>query len=254
MNDELEQLLSTQVSEAQARHPNLTLLRDPSGALKILGRVGFSVELNSHTIDDSFRLRFVVPPNYPASPPFVFETGGQIPAEFGHFMAAGNLCLGAPVEVRRRFSEHRSLLRFIEDQVVPYLVSYSYKRDFGQLPFGELSHGIHGLIQYYKRFFSADLTTSLQLLKCLADACAPPLMACPCGGGRRLRDCHGPKLAELRPHLCPEDFEWELREMIEAARAEGVQLPERKVMPKRVLKSRERKLRTKEHGKDRKSR
>ena len=54
-------------------------------------------------------------------------------------MEAGNFCLGAPIEVRRRFAGHKNLLRFIEDQVIPYLFSYSYKRDYGKLPFGELS-------------------------------------------------------------------------------------------------------------------
>ena len=65
-------------------------------------------------------------------------------------------------------------------------------------------------------------------------------MACPCEGGRKLRDCHGPKLAELRPHLPPKQFETELREMIKLARAGGIRLPERKIMPKRMWKRRER--------------
>ena len=72
------------------------------------------------------------------------------------------------------------------------------------------------------------------------DDSAPPLMACPCEEGRKLRDCHGPKLAELRPHLPPKQFETELREMIQLARAGGIRLPERKIMLKRMWKCRER--------------
>ena len=231
-----EQIVINQMTEVHARHPNLELLRYPSGALRIRGGVGFSIEQSSHTIEDCYQLDLDIPDDYPASPPIVYETEGKIPKNFGHFMAAGNFCLGAPVEVRRRFARHRNLLRFIEDQIIPYLFSYSYKRDHGILPFGERSHRTLGLIQYYNEFFETSLITSMKLLKCLVDDFAPSLMACPCGGGRNLRDCHGPKLTELRPHLLPKQFETELREMSKFVRAKGIQFPK----SKRMWKQRER--------------
>ena len=158
-------------------------------------------------------------------------------------MTAGNFCLGAPVEVRRRFAAHKNLLRFIEDQVIPYLFTYSYKRDHGKLPFGDLWHGAEGLMQYYAEFFGTSPVEAMTLLKCLADDFAPPLMACPCGGGSKLRDCHGPKLTELRPYLSPKQFETELREMIKLVQAAGIRFPKSKVMPKRMWKQRERQWR-----------
>ena len=232
-----------QVTEAQAQHPTLELLRDPSGTLQIRGRVGFSIEYESHTIEDYYLLDLQIPDNYPAALPFVYEMEDKIPKDSGHFMAAGNFCLGAPVEVRRRFAEHKNLLRFINDPVIPYLFSYSYKRDYGKMPFGELLHGTAGLLQYYMKFFGTSLVEAMKLLKCLADDFAPPLMVCPCGGGRKLRDCHGAKLTELRPHLPPKQFEIELREMIKLLRAEKIRFPESKVMPQQMWKQRERKWR-----------
>ena len=141
MDEGVEQLVIDQVNEAQSRYPNLELLRYSSGELRVRGCVGFSIEHNSHMIEDYYNLELMILDDYPASPPFVFEPEGKIPKDFGHFMAAGNFCLGAPVEVRRRFAEHKSLLRFIEDQVIPYLFTYSYKRDHGKLPFSDLWHG-----------------------------------------------------------------------------------------------------------------
>ena len=240
MDEGVEQFVIDQVTEVQARHPNLEFLRYPSGALWMRGRVGFSIEYESHTIEDHYLLDLQMLDDYPASPPFVFETEGKIPEDFDHFMKAGNFCLGAPVEVRRKFAAHKNLLRFIEDQVIPYLFTYSYKRDYGKPPFGDLFHGEAGLLQYYLEFFGTSLVEAMKLLKCLADDFSPPFMACPCGGGRKLRDCHGPKLTELRPHLPPKQFEIELREMIKLARAEGIRLPERKIMPRRMWKRRER--------------
>ena len=94
------------------------------------------------------------------------------------------------------------------------------------------------------KFFGTSLVEAMKLLKCLADDFAPPLMACPCGGGRKLRDCHGPKLTELRPHWSPKQFEIELRDMIKLVRAAGIRFPESKVIPKR-MKQRERQWRKK---------
>ena len=95
----------------------------------------------------------------------------------------------------------------------------------------------------YTEFFGTSPVEAMKLLKCLADDSSPPLMACPCGGERKLRDCHGPKLTELRPHLCPTQFEIELREMIKLVRAEGIGFSKSKVMPKRMWKQRKRQWR-----------
>ena len=243
MDEEAEELLCDQMTEVQTKHPNLELLRDPSAELWIQGGVGFSIEHDGHLIEDHYNLEFRFPGDYPASPPFVFETDGKIPRDFGHFMVAGNFCLGAPVEVHRRFAEHRSLLHFIDDQVIPYLFAYSYKRDHGDLPFGELSHGIDGLIQYYVEFFGVAPIEAMKLLKCLADDFAPPLMACPCGNDRKLRDCHGPKLDQLRSFLPARQFEKELLQMIELARSAKIRVPESKIMPRRMWNRKRRDLR-----------
>ena len=245
MVDDIGQVLIRQVTEAQSRYPNLRLVAFSSGEWRAQGRVGFSIDHDAKRLEGTYALDFVFPSEYPASPPFVFEREGSIPKDFGHFMAAGNLCLGAPVEVRRRFAEHKTLLRFIDDQVIPYLFAYSFKKRYGRLPFGELDHGTIGLLQYYMEFFGSGLIETMKLLKCLADDLAPPLMACPCGAGDRLQDCHGPNLSALRPHQSPREFENELRQMIRRAQEYGVQLPERRVTPKRLWKLRERQRRKK---------
>lgn len=248
MSEELEDLLLDQMVEVQGQHPNLELVRDPDARLWVRGAVSFSVEHESVTVNDIYALAFQIPDDYPASPPSVFEDEGRVPKEFGHFMDAGNFCLEAPVEVRRRFAQHRSLLRFIDDQVVPYLFACSYLRDFGVLPFADRRHGVPGLLDYYSEFFETSGIAAMRLLKCLADGSAPPLMKCPCKAGRNLDACHGPKLDELRPHLERRRFELELLQMIEFVRKVGVRLPERQVVPERVWRRRERRRRQKSRG------
>lgn len=243
MVEGVEQLVIEQMDEVQTQHPNLELHRDPDGKISVHGAVGFSMEHDSRTVKDCYQLKLEIPDDYPATPPFVFETEGKVPKEFEHFMQAGNFCLEAPVEVRRRFARHRNLLRFIDEQVIPYLFAYSYKRDYGVLPFGDRLHDTAGLLQYYTDFFQTSGIPAMKLLKCLADDWAPPLMACPCGSAGKLRDCHGPRLDELRPHLPRHWFEAELRQMIEFAQKAEIHLPESQVMPKRMWRQKERRLR-----------
>ena len=160
--------------------------------------IGFCMDHNSRTIEDTYQIEIHIPNDYPESPPTAFETGNKIDKSFEHFMSDGSLCLGAPLEVRKKFLPHKNLLRFINAQLVAYLFSYSYKRDYGETPFGELAHGGMGIRQYYQGLFSVDDHVAvLGLLKVLADDSYRGHLPCPCGRGSILRRCHGQQLREL---------------------------------------------------------
>jgi len=240
---ELQNLVIEQVTDVQAEQPGLELVSAVTGIMIVRGDVRFCIDHNGRAYKDSYQVEIVIPPDYPISPPTVIETGGSVPADFHRFPKTGILCLAAPVELVRVFAQDRSLHHYINHLLVPYLFSNTYFREHGQLPHGELSHGMFGLLEYYGEFFSVVPVTAMKLLKLLADNFAPPLMACPCGSGRQLQDCHGPKIAELQPLLPPKHFEKELREMITVAQATNINLPEWDVMPKRMLRNRERRRR-----------
>lgn len=243
MDHRVVNIVIEQMEEVQAEHPGLELICDANGGLCVRGPIGFTMDYNDHVIEDTYDIELAIPGDFPNSPPTVKETASAIPDGFHQFESSGMLCLGAPVDVSRHFAQHRRLIGFINDQVIPYLYSYSCYRDHGVLPHGELDHGPSGLLDYYMEHFGASAFTTLKLLRCLADGVAPPIGPCPCGSGRRLRNCHGPKLDELRPHYQPERFECELRQMINAAHAAEIDLPERDVMPRRMWKQKQRRLR-----------
>lgn len=238
----VEDLLVEQMGELQAQHPNLELHRDAGGQLWVRGSIGFCIQHGHGHLQDSYEIALKIPADYPETPPLVFETQGKITRDFEHFMVEGDLCLEAPVEVRRRFATGRTIRRFVDEQVIPYLFSFSYKSAYGRLPYGDRHHGMYGILQYYKEFFSTPAAEALALLKLLADGSAPPLMMCPCGSRRRVRECHGKKLDELRPLLPREVFEDELCDMIKLAESNGIALPEARVMPKKMWRKRRRAL------------
>ena len=200
MKRNTEKLIIRQAGEVRKRHSHLLLKRTADDALVIEGQLGFTVPFESLTIEDDYQIRIRFPPKYPREPPIVFEVGCKIPRKFQHFMSDGSLCLGAPEDVRMRFDKHHNLLHFIEVQVVPYLFSVSYFREYGEMPFGELQHGGLGLLQFYAEYFETELWPTLLLLKYLVDG-KPISRACPCGSGIKIDYCHGLKLNTLRLHL-----------------------------------------------------
>ena len=234
MTQESLLLLVSETRDVQNVHPALELLA-LSGSTFLRGTVSFDMGSGSRRIEDAYKLTLRFPNDYPASPPVVYETGGAIPSTFEHVFADGSCCLGAPADVRRRFREHRRLRRFIDEQVVPFLYSCSYWKRYGEMPFGELHHGYVGVLQYYMEFFRVDLPNTMSLLRLMADDIAPPLMKCPCRSGARLRDCHGPKIDQLRSVLHPREVERDLRQFIAAARGAGIHVP-RAALPRRLLR------------------
>lgn len=201
-----EVLIRQQFEELSKTYSGLRLYEDAPGRWVIRGILSFSATFKNVTITDAFSVLIRLPQDYPNSPPTVQETGGRIPADF-HQYPDRTLCLGAPVEVWRRFKADPRLVTFVETQVVEYLYGYAYFEKYGVLPFGELSHGAQGIREYYQDLFKTnDVQIVLALLKPMADGTYRGHHACPCGSGKILRKCHGPSMLDLVKHLPKEQF------------------------------------------------
>jgi hypothetical protein len=75
------------------------------------------------------------------------------------------------------------------------------------MPFGELSHGALGILEYYKDLF--DLTgirRVIRIIQILAEDNYHGHNRCPCGSGKHLRSCHGKLLLELKTLQSPAEF------------------------------------------------
>jgi len=199
-------LIQQQFDELVRAFPWLRLCQDTPGRWVIRGTLSFSATFEAVTIKDSFSILIILPDDYPDTPPLVQETGGRIPADF-HQYGDRTLCLGAPVEVCRRFKADPRLVSFVETLIVEYLYGYAHFERYGTLPFGELSHGFLGIREYYQEAFSTDdVQIALVMLKLLADGAYRGHHACPCGSGKILRKCHGSVLLGLLKHQPKERF------------------------------------------------
>jgi hypothetical protein len=168
----------------------------PSGTpdLVLKGRFTFTAESEQHSqITDEYRLRIAVPRNFPKSLPLVTETGGKIPRIEGfHVNSDNTLCLGSPLRLLLSTSRAPTLLGFAEKCLIPHLFAISHKlRHGGPLPFGELNHGLPGILDDYidllKLREPQQAFRAIQILG-MKKRHANKL-PCPCGCNRRLGKC-----------------------------------------------------------------
>lgn len=198
--------LYEQFQELCLSFSGLSLQRYAKGPWYVRGRLKFSRAYLKQNIEDEYSIEILIPQDYPLVLPKIFETGGRIPRDF-HQYQDGSLCLGAPLATKQKFRRQPSLFGYVEGCVIPYLYSYSYKCKFGKMPFGELSHGGKGILEYYQEVFSVrDPRRVRRFLQILADGSYRGHLRCPCGGGKRLRSCHGELLLELMKVGTPAEF------------------------------------------------
>jgi len=188
------------IDDLLRRFPHLALRPHRDGRIVIAGDLQFSaVVLRFGTIEDAFSVEIHIPENFPSRLPSVFERDGRIPKTH-HKMTDGSLCLGSPLVLRLKAVKGRTLLAFVEACIVPYFAGYSIYERTGEMLFGELAHGIPGLLEEYGRLTGATSDAAcIGLIECLGlkKRVANKRM-CPCGSGRRLGRCHNRRINPLR--------------------------------------------------------
>ena len=199
----------TEFSEVKSLYSNLVLFKGRNGNWKIIGNLHFKGKFKSTLIEDQYSIEILIPADYPNNIPDVQSIDGRIPKTFH---SNGNyLCLGAPLAVKINFYKTSTLLGFVQNCLIPYLANHSYFISNGVLLFGELSHGIEGIIEHLQGLLETrSYKVIIALLKtCLSDP-IPRLYFCPCRSGKRIKKCHLPTLEIVKKYLS----EKEIREMI----------------------------------------
>lgn len=208
---EAQNLLATQFAEVSQKYRNLKLKEGEDGSGLVTGNLYFSASYNNECLEDNFLIELKIPTDYPEQLPMVKETGGRIPQSFHHH-DSGTLCLGVPSQVKMKFQENPTLLRFIDEAIIPYLYSFSYQDRYNKLPFDEFSHGGKGIIEYYSQLLKLESQIEiLGFLRILVDDDYRGHQFCLCGSGERVRDCHGKQLKEIMMHQTPKEFASEFR-------------------------------------------
>ena len=198
MREELE----SEIADLRQEYQGLTRVRETEIGVVVSGALPFEASTDGHeAITDVFEIDLVVPETYPEGVPWVLETSGRISDAYEHVYANGKLCLAVPTEERLIFRREPCLRGFVTNLVVPYCYGYCYWEKHGVHPFGEREHGGAGIARFYiDRLGLAGEMQALEIALHLFQHGYRGHHDCPCGSGRKLRDCHGPELLELDRH------------------------------------------------------
>lgn len=204
--------------------PGLRLAPSSGDSIRVTGRLRFKRFASGfETIEDNYELEILVPPAFPEEVPLVWETGGRIPADW-HRNPGKTLCLGSPTAVRLMTVQAGTMDEFVKVLVEPYLYQRSYFEKHQEFPFGELDHGIKGVLkEFMDRFeISEELAAaSMVFLTSLRKRVANK-RPCPCGVGQPLGRCfHHWKINKLRKVLGRKWFREQFQQIEEWQRLEG---------------------------------
>lgn len=186
---------------------DIEMVREKYPAFEISKRENdyiFSGELIlNHVFEDvrmtgKFNLEVVVPGDFPLAFPKVKELSNCIDENYPHRYTDGQFCLASDLELKMFFSQDTDICSFIEKYVVPYLYTYRFYEEYGVYPYGERSHGPMGDLEYLKDLFGVDDWG--QILDIMLFVVQSPYrghLLCPCGSGKRIRNCHGEILKKV---------------------------------------------------------
>jgi hypothetical protein len=145
-------------------------------------------------VQDEFLIKIVIPKSFPKEIPTIYELEGRFPKTIDYhvFEDDFSLCLGSPMSLMKRINEDPTLDGYIHNCVVPYFYAIALKQQGRkEFVFGELYHGLLGILQDYIEVFELqNIKQVIQLLSILSQkANKGNKMICPCGCSRIVSRC-----------------------------------------------------------------
>ena len=198
--------LRKQIAGLNGVHNGLKHVVEHDAETLLSGTLDFEASADGlESISASFEIELTIPHVFPDRLPRAKELGSSIQTDYGHLNPDGTLCLAVPIEERRVFFERPTLLGFVDRLLVPYLYGYCFWSKHGYHPFDEAAHGCEGILSHYVDTLGLRGPLGALAIICfLFEHGYRGHHDCPCGNGRKVRECHGPALRALHDHHTPE--------------------------------------------------
>ncbi len=189
-NISLKEILRVEMGAISKLYPRLTLFKK-SNCVVLEGFLDFTAVMPQYqAITDSYKVRIILSYNFPFTLPLVYELLGRTKS-FHTNPVVETLCLGAPPKLFKLLSTNPSILYFIEQILIPFLYKASYSVKYRMIPGGDLVHGLEGIAQYYAEELNEDYDLILKFTQATdTGSIIKGHWICPCGSGKRVRDCH----------------------------------------------------------------
>ena len=179
-----------QVASLLEKYPNLTVTNQTDNRVDIKGKIHINRNCDKISVCKEYGIEISIPLNSDKLPT-VRETEHYI-RNYPHIYTDRSLCLATDTDLYLHFKEGFDLLDWMEKYVELYFVSYECYKRYGVFPFGERSHGFRGILEFYRDYFNlATLKQAEDILIFISTREYRGHFSCPCGSGKKLRNCHG---------------------------------------------------------------
>jgi hypothetical protein len=195
-----------QFAELQTRYPELGLGQNIFQEWVVRGTFrAAAIYEATELLLEGVTVEIILPSTFPDTIPVVRETTGL--TKGFHTNDDGSLCLGSPLAVRATLESFPTLLGVMEQLIIPFFFAFKYWKDHGEVPFGELSHGGKGILEYYTGLFAvSEHDKVIGLLRILAADDYRGHLPCPCESRAIIRRCHGDILRSISKLQAVDDF------------------------------------------------
>ena len=184
--------------------PNLHLFVNRDGLAEINGV--FPVRgVNGEELD-RYNITIILSETYPKDLPVVREVGGRIPwdPDFHVELLTGKACVIFPDDRWRCFPNGSSFLEYLQIPLHNFYLGQTVHFETGKWPFDEWAHGLDGVYDYYHWLLKTDDNVTVhRFLYVLGKLRLKEYWECPCGSGKKIRQCCRKKLLDLRTKIPP---------------------------------------------------
>ncbi len=154
---------------------------------------------------EAFAVDLVLADDSPRGLPSVWEVSGRIPRVVNpHHVndADGSLCVVLPEAFWFQYPEGLTLAEYLEGPLRRHLSGQAVVLRGEPWPVGEWDHGAGGRIQFYRELFGVTEAAQLRgFFELIGAERVKGHWPCPCGSGKKLRQCHAEQVYGVRDRL-----------------------------------------------------
>jgi len=158
-------------------------------------------------VRDRYSVEITLARDHPKSVPVVREVAGRIPrTPDRHINSSGTCCVFLPDERWKAWPIGATLVEFLAGPVRNFFICQTLVEAGEPWPMDQLAHGAGGIRTSYGELLGTDdINIIRSYVECLAAKKVKGHWSCPCGSGKRLRDCHFAQVRDLREKIARRD-------------------------------------------------
>lgn len=192
MND----VINVNQQQLSTYYPDLKVQFDNGATLQLSGFITVNRSVNDFVLYKKYPLVVSVS-KVTMAPPIASVPVGTINSLYPHVYNDGRLCLATDIDQLLYLEQDPSIVGWMKKFVEPYFVSYEYYQRYGEYPFGDRLHGYFGILQSYSDILKADTNIIYPLMDYIYRNEYRGHVQCPCGSGKKIRNCHGPDMLPI---------------------------------------------------------